>query len=472
MPGKEQREAWTTAGFVRPDEISYQTPFQLGSVTLMITRGLNKDVPASQADRMANATSAPIQVVWMEMPGPIMGMTLSGRPRVSTSNDPDHFDGLMVNYQWVCIGFLRTDDFIPMMPNFASLLYVEMFSRGDPGDKHWNRHPEVDWTIPVRTSIVKGQLASQEIRLTLQVDHDKAVRGAPLKFMSRYSTTVLWKQLVPDPSPDAPVGVVVADIARFEQGRLLVQGEQEEVHNNLGSWTTTFVSDRYAQVRYKSVLPITEARRMFHVSAPAEFRKQLGEIRQQQQPCMFLRKNYEIGDQLSYVCAWRADDVAVVIYAQSYLMHVLTGPDRRRYEGVPEGVATRNVPNAKETQEPRPCFKVVHPRDPDAMDQIMLGGAGNIPFVSNGVSLRFFNPSLALRAARVLEENYGDLAMKVLTTYPDDGSRLYASLLTPPRVEILMRELEAMRIPLERFQEYEFMGTPIGSEVCDFGCLA
>ena len=477
MPGKEQREAWTTAGFVRPDEISYQTPFQLGSVTLMITRGLNKEVPATQAERMAKATPAPIQVVWMEMPGPIVGMTLSGRPRVSTSNDPDYLDGLMVNYQWVCIGFLRADDFIPMMPNFASLFYVEIAVQGHPEDKRWNRPPVAEWPFPQSTRSEFGQLTGREIKASLPIIQQMADKGIPLetpRFVWMYPTALVWKQLVPDPSPDAPIGVHVADIARFVRYDRVPWHEQE-TPDDLGTYS---IHRRYkgeVTLKYKSVMPIHEARRMFNVSAPEVFCNQLGFV--EQQPFAFLRADYDRSADTELhpvLTAWRADDVAAVIYAQSYLMHVLTGPDRRRYEGVPEGVATRTIPDAKETQEPLPCFKVVRFQDPHRMDQVMLLGPNPVPFVSNGTSLRFFNPSLALRAARQVQEGYGDVVLATFARAGESGPRVFAYMLSREDKALVARLRAAMQIPLDRFEQYEFMGTPIvaSSEVCDFGSLS
>jgi hypothetical protein len=192
-----------------------------------------------------------------------------------------------------------------------------------------------------------------------------------------------------------------------------------------------------------------------NVDVPEEFRARLGPRRSG--PCAFLRNRQTYARPEPDFCAWTTEDVAAVIYAQSYLMHVLTGPDRRRYEGVPETMMTLPIENAKETREPDPCFRWAR-SDAFGMLLVELLGPGHVPFVSGGTSLRFFTPSLAMRAARELQRQWGEAALSALTTYPNDGSRVFGNLLAGEDRERLARELAAMQIPLDRFDEFEFMG--------------
>jgi len=287
-----------------------------------------------------------------------------------------------------------------------------------------------------------------------------------------YLTSVVWKQFVPNPSPNPPMGMHIVDIVRFFPDETVSFRPDTETIEGVGTYTVKAFIKNQVRLDYTPVVPYRQARRIFNVSAPEEFRAQLGNP--DWEACTFLRSFHKRTNEGtrsdSVLCAWKYEDIALVIYAQSYLMHVLTGPDRRRYEGVPEGVMARTIENAKETQEPTPCFKLAPAPELDGMYRVELLGEGHVPFVSNGTSLRFFNPSLALRAARVLQQDYGDVAAMLRRTY-DNGSNVFATLLAKENKELLAKELAAVRIPLERFETYEFMGTrvvPPLPQVCAF----
>lgn len=461
MPGKEPREAWTTAGFVRPSEISYRVPFKLGDVTLMITQGLNKVPPEDPSERRDNPTARSIQVVWMEMPSPIIGMTLSRRPEIITSKSDLGVDGILINYQWVCIGYLRSDDFIPVMPNFASLLYVETRIGAPPGDRRWGHAPQADFVLIGPSTIENGQLMGHRIRQYAPLTwvhsdlSDPKSRGHN-EF--RYAVSLVWKQLVPSPIPDAPPGVVISPIVRFDERTPVPYGTH-------GLYKVVGVSQFEAAIHYEPALPISEAHSVFRTVIPEEFLAQLGPAAAD---TVFFSRNFssEQGDQepATGKCAWKYGDVAAVIYAQSYLLYVLSGPDRRRYEGPREGMAARFIPDAKETLEPPPCFRINRAEYLDNVLQVELLGPDHVPFVSAGTSLRFFTPSLALRAARVLQTSHAWLANDVFQRYPD-GSAVFARLVGRHGGHRLFRDLAAMQIPLDRFEEYEFMGAQVEAKV-------
>ena len=104
LHGKEPREAWTTAGFVRGNEVTYHTPFQLGSVTLMITPGLNGRETPQRVPLPEQDVPRPIEVVWMQMAGPVIKYNAVGAHSVYRTRTTDKLAGLWINYQWVCIG--------------------------------------------------------------------------------------------------------------------------------------------------------------------------------------------------------------------------------------------------------------------------------------------------------------------------------------------------------------------------------
>ena len=456
-PGKEQREAWTTAGFVRPSEIAYRVPFKLGNVTLMITPGLNEVPPDDPEERRATPTSRALQVVWMEMPSPITGMTLSGRPKTISADSDLGIDGILINYQWVCIGYLRSDDFIPVMPNFASLLYVETLVRGPPGDRRWGSHPQSDFVLSQHATVENRRLVGRTIR-----HYAPIVRVAPGLWDAeskphdefRYGVSLVWKQLVPPSILNAPPGLAVSTVVSFDERTPVPVGKH-------GSYKILRVSQHEVEIHYEAKLPIAEAQGIFHAMIPDEFLAQLGP--NGIDPVFFLRSfSPRQGDKEPATgrSAWKYDDVAAVIYAQSYLLYVLSGPDRRRYEGPREGMAARFIPNAKETLEPPPCFRINRAEYMDNAMQVELLGPDHVSFVSAGTSLRFFTPSLALRAARVLQTSHAILAKDVFQRY-SDGSAVFARLVGRHGGDRLFRDLAAMQIPLDRFEEYEFMGAAV-----------
>ena len=128
------REAWTTAGIVRSSDIAYDIPFQLGGATLMITEEANP----SRLDGDASSRSRFLIIDWR-------------RVQPLTPKTPK--DGLLVSYQWVCIGYLRAHDFIPVMPNFAVLLHVN-FDHGH--QRAFDYNPVVQDSVVITDGKVRG----------------------------------------------------------------------------------------------------------------------------------------------------------------------------------------------------------------------------------------------------------------------------------------------------------------------------
>jgi len=476
LHGKEPREAWTTAGFVRGNEVTYHTPFQLGSVTLMITPGLNGRETPQRVPLPELNVPRPIEVVWMQMAGPVIKYNAVGAHSVYRTRTTDKLAGLWINYQWVCIGYLRADDFLPIMPNFVELMWLDMGyhdewgrdpnSSGNEGDRH-----EKFWADPLgpskdgrlrgyRRGIMVGvrkcePSGTRKLTQSIQGDWCQLVPGSILRGMLRPASSTIVEDvlvfkgvghrdafIVPSANPYAPTWEWTRDNGKYGNYRF---GRDDF---DLG-W----------ELEYDPIIPVDEADSMFDVVVPEEFLARMGP--RVEGPCGFLREYHTEGTQTReepHFTAWKYEDVAAVIYAQSWLMHVLTGPDRRRYEEVREGALARSVKDAKETQEPEPCFRLARSAAASGMFCIELLGTGHVAFVSGGTSLRFFNPSLALRAARAMQQGYAETAGVVLRTYPDDGSYVFARLLARENRDRLARELAAMQIPLDRFREYEFLG--------------
>lgn len=477
---KVPRENWTTAGITRTFDIQFKTPFQLGSVTLMITRG--KFAAYRQYDMRGRPTSvipAPVNAVWMEMPGVIVGRDKRGRPGPHTAATQKNLDGLLINYQWVCIGYLRADDFIPVLPNFCELLFLEVetetaYQEADDQDRSYKWHPSSAEAVTVEGRILGSTIRVEQRTLNLaelseggseskseMEEGDDDDEEADNRHQFVYSWGADWQQLVPRQNPqppDAPTQERITDTVLYFDG-VEDEGEsdnnledlvdaQHETEGDFGTYTVEVrpsfgYMNATAVIQYQPLLPIDQARPIFDVIVPEEFLAKLGS------PlvgtCTFHRKTQQHGTIVNSFCAWKHEDVAAVIYAQSWLMHVLTGPDRRRYEGMSD------IQDAKETREPEPCLRMARSENMNGLFRVELLGEGHIPFVSAGTALRFFTPSLAMRAARVLQQEDASEAQLY-------GPSVFAHRLSTNDVEELLLRGRQMQKPLSRFQEFEFMG--------------
>ena len=478
------REAWTTAGVVNVWNAKLRTPFQLGTATLMLSKGLVPVLTRAQVERN-EPRPAILIVVWMQMAGPIIIENRANEPVVwRPPNRSDSWDGLMINHRWVCIGYLREDDFLPVIPNFEELLFFEL--EVDPDDQDEGIHRIVQ-EYPTDFRVTEdGQYGAGAFSFGVQIinrteldqgsDQESDEAGKEDRHQFLYTIRGDWKQLVPQPGAQAPYAVRIETITDtvldFESAYLDPEWDIEDllepvvIPGGLGTYRIKIgiIDNTKADIIYSPVVPIKQARRVLDVEVPQEFQELLGP------PldgiCAFKRKvDWYGGDEgVSTLCAWKHEDVVAVIYAQSYLMHVLTGPDRRRYEGYLEGVMARSIEDAKETQEPKPWCRIARAPRLNDMFQVELLGQGHVPFVSAGTALRFFNPSLALRAARVLQEqdardalahgpHYGAWLAQEPDPNPDPDEDVQAQ-----RRPHALRRADAMSIPLDRFDQYEFMG--------------
>jgi hypothetical protein len=490
-PGKQPRDAWTTGGFVRAHDITYHTPFQLGNATLMITPGLNEREDNPRVPIEQRAVPMPVEVVWMEMPGPIVDKRKDGRPFVYTPTVLGFGTAFMINYQWVCIGYLRADDFIPVIPDFSELLRLEVVYYGDGNDdvRGWEERvqTEEEWFIPDGFN-KKGELRGEAIDIPMgEVDYEQVTpldeggseeEELPDQLQTAYTIEATWMQLVPQPNAQHPLQFKAEDVGFAVGVNGSSHDEPDEIseHSGEAGWgDTKWKVGKYRMATlngnwhliYTPVLPSRLALSIFHFDVPHEFLRRLG-LRDlfQDDPgmlCGFKRTFHEEEEPVAprrepVYTGWRLDDVARVIYAQSYLMHVLTGPDRRRYENVPRDVAQVVIEDAKETQEPQPWCKIVSTPAIHGALRIELLGSGHVPFVSSGTALRLWTPSLALRAARVLQQEHAQRAMQAFAAHGREGGTVFAHVLRGDDEERLARELAAMQIPLDRFEEFEFMG--------------
>jgi len=474
----QPREAWTTAGIFSVFDAQLRIPFTLGNVTLMISRGLNAMI---NLRRDPGPYPEYTQVVWMRLPGPVVGKDEHDRPVAYRASTTGEKSGLWIVRHWVCIGFLRRDDFIPMMPTFTDLMYLEVLKDGDTiKEVHW-----ADVYGPTEDGRVEGNTIEIEASVINRADfQDSDDSGSAWEdsYELKKSLSAQWKQLIPAPedgrewmSHSVEVSELVLDFADAEadQGSLETDPfEDQQAGGGHGTYRSEIAYGPKLHIEYSPVLPIAEAHRMFNVDPPEEFLANLGAA--SNGPCAFQRSaSGRKADPTTLFCAWKHEDVAMVIYAWSYLMHVLTGPDPRPYRG-----DVGPFPDMKETQEPMPCLKIARATKLFGMPRVELLGHGHVPFVSAGIAMRFFTPSLAYLAARELQRDFARAAMTM-------SRGAFGHMISSQDREELFAMLAQMQIPLDRMEETEFLGchvcfdkpaafkaVKVGLQVCSQQCYA
>jgi len=320
-----EREAWTTAGLVRKDQIAYDTPFTLGGCELMITRGaprpdLHPDIPDPNL-----IFGAP---VWLAMAEPLYMEPVAQKPprsarmRAVADRNPNYIEGVIVrDGKWMCIGILRSDVFVPFMPKFDSLLRFKLRPSPYGDEEHVTpgmgnmildfMHGEL--SMHYSGPIIEFTKVGDEIYLYLEQ------RGA------KGFETVL--SILPQPGQTLrPVVIELPDGA----GR-------------------AYNEERVRPIRpaFRGPAPLKRVRRYFdNVEVPeafmrAHFYDGLGwsdPPHDRTDPCVYTISN----DERQHV--WCLSDVSAVLYAHDELMNVLTGPDIRRY--IDDARATPGAPDA------------------------------------------------------------------------------------------------------------------------------
>ena len=462
-PGKQPRERWTTAGTVEPLEVEYQTPFSLGGCTLMITQGAPDGHVFGRGGEAKGRFGA---AVWMQMTG-----TVWDRGEIVKPTSPPKRDaGLMLAANWVFIGILRADCFIPASPNWMDLVTIKAYGHAGEADvgpnNYVNYRTHVDISRPVvlgRSLFVAQEHLPEKIVIAtagFRPLHGRLdIRGL---WYWNYDTNLSWVQAAPKVKDDDPEEISLLDVANFAgwstNGR---NGSWDQVleHDapgflrmspivrNMGRSPST-VYDTTMAAKYFGAVPLDRTRRYFDVQPPAEFLRHLGCAGAVPHAACLFRYGgpHRLGAYNESV--WRVDDMAAVCYAQSYIMHVLTGPDRRHW--FPNAADQRPM---KEMQEPLPCMAIrLLPQTDEVYRLELTDGQHFVPFESLKTALYFQVSSLAYRAARVLDTQ---LAREAGQMSSKDFAHYVQGLVRDTDLLEVMRLIQERK---DRMEEYEFMG--------------
>lgn len=468
IPGTN-RETWTSAGFLRYDEISFNVPFPLGDFTFLVSRG--------SPDPDKNRDAGFFCPVWLECKNHM------GRSNMQNSGiDENFFAGydtgeigfLLVKPGWLCIGFLTPDELIPILPDFASSIrllireteLVEFEDDGGVDGVETEEHAVA--TIPRIANV-------EESRIVLRA------RAGISEALSRGNITETEVALHQHPiRHGAELDYLhIGDYDSFDRVDMDKFFSGDYSHRPKTRYEEADDSHSYLSVVFNKTIPdlvITATifarddhlRRLFYrpemVSDETMIKMGLGDSHlwaKGQSFCVFGTSSRSIQERGNdpIKTGWVTGDVAYVCLALSALMHVLSGPDTRNFFKDP-----RNKSPMKEVREPEPLF-FFWKNDPDDYsepytvvlndhrDEIMINFVWFFPFFSASEETKRIE-----RMRRRLR--------KVANPY---DARDF-----PRGLNIILHSKEAISDLLaiakhdEQFEKYEFLGCHMcGKKDCD-----
>ena len=521
IPGTDRSRS-TTAGWLRGDKIAYKTPFPLGPFTFMITKG-------PQGPKLA----AP---VWMEMTGPVSHWHPTDIIEKTPTSDMGPFTvvsaatpSIIINRSWVCIGILREDALIPLFPEFLSMVRVTTMP--------FDESPRYNLQWAKELTIVKFDKGDMICQVTGEYGGGFLAEFDPDEILENYSEldgpsseytdsdgehqskAERRQQILDDNQIWLVTETVHMDLLQNQTQN--VELTVDTLYHLEAYWDNPDSDDdgygeRKAKVDYAKVeftkSPVAGGRVrctvIFKVpfgevgtylpdrDIPDEFLSSLcgpavslDDAVSLRKPCAFnipektyLERGARLpnGDFEMYArTGWIAADMTSVCYAHSLLMHVLTGPDRRRYDTTQPDDGSP----MKETLVPSSLYELRQFGDSGCLQLALRSGLGT-DFVSGGAALRFFFESLVSRAAKVVHREIMGLGTDPATGVYQQ-QRLVVAMVTRPWLATV---LQVIADTAERTEKHEYLGCHVcaspdrqaawtvtgtgGIQVCSDSCYA
>lgn len=469
VPGTEPpREFWTTAGFVRRSSIAYNTPFPLGPFTFMITEGGPADLILNNDPEYWELSFG--VVVWIEMLGTMYDWRQYGHPvrplkptssRLGRRSRKTPVEGVFVNERWCAIGILRSDVFLPITPNFLATVRIMTSFVPETGRRSYKRLEFDHCRLGNVTCSVQDRYSGQYVEVDSEDSGDfESSDGKEYKFYLYDDIKMQWVQGNTPNVPKKLQAIVNIDSDDWDY----LKGCSENLNDKVGD--TLFLNMNanggWLDMQYSGPVPLEKCtpwitkRDAFCV--PQEFMDQmsLGDVEFEfDRPCFY---RY-VGAQRGYggreiipkneTGAWMAGDMAAVCYAQSWFLHVLKGPDPRRY-GVPRHGDDSPM---RETTLPEPLMGLRYDIGTQCYELVAFGNmhpGGNVPLVSLNHQYRFFTERLTTRAARKLLR--ADLA------HLDGWLSILPQFLAAANPETFQQAVVALTI-IKDFRQREFLGS-------------
>jgi hypothetical protein len=488
VPGSNPpREWWTSAGFLRYDDLQFEEEFQLGPYTLKVTEG-------SRQDNLLFA--AP---VWLQMTGSIGSWYNSDMGMRPHNTDRDI---IVAGGQWVCIGILKSDTFVSIVPNFLNLSAVQLFSidsedldRDAENDIPPNReyfYPEPEKRYDYLETFAEGSISGgytatidedsvyQRIKDdNPELDSDNEEDKEKLDELVEDDTTfelfngnvnVDWVQL--QPGLHDPVYVFQRQPPLYEEERDGQEDRGDIYKTADGGQVKTYIdqSGEGYWVRYNGPIPFDLLVPYLEHRVPEQFLSSflspsVSPVPIDRAKAIFSFNGYNFAwTKNIQETVWHAADIAAVSFVQSYLVYILSGPDKRRF--LPD--STDKSP-MKETQLP-PCLLKLRPRAKAPTQLALVVDANNgREVVSGSVYFRFFFETLASRAYSASLKAMGLSKLRKdsqagIPEFIDKFSKFMAGTFDTEALTGIFAALDAVKERSERteFLSAELVGKPVG----------
>lgn len=468
VPGSNPpREWWTSAGFLRYNDIQFDTEFQLGEYTLKVTRG-------AVTDNLIFA--AP---VWLKMRGRIGSWYNSDEGMRPSNTTPDI---IVAGGEWVCVGILKSDNFVAVIPNFLNLCAVQLFEQDDGyGEKSEFFYPTPDKRADYLDATAEGSIggaystAIDESRVYERIkeensdlDSEDSDDREKLQELVDDDMTfeiftgdvkVDWAQLQPD--AQYPVYVFQGQGPLHEEDRM---DEQHGMHKTRDGGRVKSYIDMSGEaywVSYNGPIPFDQLATYLDHRVPEQFiasflpsTASVVPIDRAKAIFSFMGPNF-VWRNTQQTTIWHAADIAAVAFVQSYLVYILSGPDKRRF--IPDPFDGSPM---KETQLP-PCLLRLQPDAKKPEQLILVVAANGKEVVSGSVYFRFFFETLASRAYAASLKALGISQLENPGGVPkflDKFSKVMAGSL---RTDALVDVFAAMEAVENRSNRTEFLSAEI-----------
>ena len=454
----------------------------------------------------------------------------SGGERVT-----DETPSIIINRSWVCIGILREDALIPLFPEFLSLLRVTKFDSRNLDDEHPNIRSVADWSNELTfDGFERGQMmcrvfadysggavsdlapemvledyfSSDESESQSEDSEDKKERLLQENTQWMLTDSVRM-DLLQNKTGNAEDTII--RLLKFQKGEIIEEADRSERKDisdddKTASYTLTLYDTwDTARITVWFAVPFGGNRVTTYLTSdiPEEFLGTLcgngvsiDQVSSTTVPCRYSipiksyqevagrrrQMNFPIGG-YSYHShtGWVAADIASICYAHSLLMHVLTGPDPRRYDETYHWNETDSP--MKETQIPSSLYEMSSSGMAGGLLLVSRSSLG-ADFVSGSAAFRFFFESLASRAAKVAHRQIMGLGVDPATGVYQQ-QRLVVAMVTRPWLATV---LQVIADTTERTEKHEYLGCHVcaapdrqaawtvtgtgGIQVCSDACYA
>ena len=437
IPGTD-RPMWTSAGFIRPDNVQYIVAFPLGPFTFFLQR-----------IAMSNTI-----LVFVHMNNHVHEF-----PSRSDYVNDTRSASLIIQSPYVAIGVLKEDSFFPITPNFLNTTAVRVFA--DNEEEYLSMADGRLFILSIDGGkVMAGVSFNISGYFSDLVDEDEDSESE-INYYITHETEFHVFQMAADDDEMGNLGPLLGAVSESEpveqQMFLIGEGKTDAGTVVKTDYTINRFNDFIYDIEFE--IPFQALQNFFDVDIPQEFIESTidGNDFDYERPCVFTNNVTTTGrghgiyaetlmrSTTQQRSVWKAGDMLAVAYAQSLLVHVLGGPDPRKFRPDPD-----NTLPMKETREPESLFRFRLDKERDVYCYEMLGAypGGSTDFISFQARVRFFQESLTTKTSRALLRELG-------VGTPSFPEKL--NIVATANRDVLFMITNAME-NIQRFKKQEFLG--------------